>query len=389
MKKEASSGKLSGSIHKKKSAAKLECLAQKLGRKIVTRSTSRARISQLHLSQLQLNNAIRDKNSTKNIGCNELLGDNGDFSRNAVFGRILPDKQILPLPIATNGVPDADAAPAMPFRRRSLNANTQILGRSNSPQRSRLTLPPDKIPETSSPVPPSHRGLKRHSSKVMASPMIQSPSDQNARAPPRRSLSRRAPDRRTPPGRTSSFLSGRGQSSALFNHVLSESSGPLPPQRAPSFSKPRRSIGYDDISSSGDISSVSNDPPLVSSSSTPHSPTSSPETLPNSFCHLSKFEKTLLEANEMVEVAPGVNAKVRGAKETWSCLQRDFYLPVTCKVCFAELTCIRDLDHVLCPSCSLVSPLEGGPKGITRGGGVGLGFTFDDLRRWEMFSRAS
>lgn len=385
MKKEVSSGKLSGSIHKKKSAAKLECLAQKLGRKIITRSTSRARISQLHLSQLQLNNAIRDKRSTKNIGCNDPLGENGDFSRNAVFGRILPDKQILPLPIATNGVPDADAAPAMPFRRRSLNAGQ----RSNSPQRSRLTLPPDKIPETSSPVPPSHRGLKRHSSKVMVSPIIQSPSDQKARAPPRRSSSRRAPDRRTPPGRTSSFLSGRGQSSALFNHVLSESSRPLPPQRVPSFSKPRRSMGYDGISSIGDISSVSNDPLLVSSSSTPHSPSSSPVTLPKSFFHLSKFEKNLLEANEVVEMSPGVNVKLRGAQETWSCLQRDFYLPVTCKVCFAELTCIRDLDHVLCPSCSLVSPVEGGPKGIKRGGGVGLGFTFDDLRRWEMFSRAS
>merc|ERR1711943_135138 len=130
----------------------------------------------------------------------------------------------------------------------------------------------------------------------MVSPIIQSPSDQKARAPPRRSSSRRAPDRRTPPGRTSSFLSGRGQSSALFNHVLSESSSrPLPPQRVPSFSKPRRSMGYDGISSIGDISSVSNDPLLVSSSSTPHSPSSSPVTLPKSFFHLSKFEKNLLE----------------------------------------------------------------------------------------------
>jgi hypothetical protein len=86
-------------------------------------------------------------------------------------------------------------------------------------------------------------------------------------------------------------------------------------------------------------------------------------------------------APTMLEVSPGVHARLRGAHETWTFLQRDFYLPTSCKGCSVELTCIKNLDYVLCPTCRIVSPIDGPPE--TRGGGLGLGFTVDDLRRWE------
>lgn len=85
---------------------------------------------------------------------------------------------------------------------------------------------------------------------------------------------------------------------------------------------------------------------------------------------------------EMYEVSPGVQARLRDAHETWSYLQRDFYLPTSCKGCSTELTCIKNVDYVLCPTCRNVSPIEEGPS-ETRGGGLGLGFTLKDLKKWE------
>jgi hypothetical protein len=96
--------------------------------------------------------------------------------------------------------------------------------------------------------------------------------------------------------------------------------------------------------------------------------------------HSSYSKKPLLSLplQRAIEVSPRVMAKVRGPQETWSCLKRDFYQACSCQNCKIELTCIQDLDFVLCPTCSQLTTLE------ARGGGVGLGFTFNDLRRWEV-----
>ncbi|GKZ00903.1 hypothetical protein MPSEU_001042000 [Mayamaea pseudoterrestris] len=91
----------------------------------------------------------------------------------------------------------------------------------------------------------------------------------------------------------------------------------------------------------------------------------------------SKAPTLSLPFQRTVEIRPGVMAKVRGAQETWSCLQRDFYQASPCQACKVELTSIQNLDYVLCPTCGQLTALGGG-------GGVGLGFTFSDLRRWEL-----
>ena len=80
-----------------------------------------------------------------------------------------------------------------------------------------------------------------------------------------------------------------------------------------------------------------------------------------------------------IEIAPGITARLRGAQETWQCIATDFYMPTQCFCCATDVCCIMDATYVLCPVCKVVSPLENGCPD----GGVGLGFTFDDLQKWQ------
>lgn len=81
-----------------------------------------------------------------------------------------------------------------------------------------------------------------------------------------------------------------------------------------------------------------------------------------------------------MEIAPGQHVRLRGAKETWQCVENDFYLPTTCFACDSDLCCIMDASYVLCPNCKTVSPVEGWADSD---GGVGLGFTYQDLVKWQ------
>ena len=93
----------------------------------------------------------------------------------------------------------------------------------------------------------------------------------------------------------------------------------------------------------------------------------------------------------MVELGPGMFARLRGANETWKCIENDFHVPVVCYACSLDLCCIQDASYVLCPSCRTVSPVEQVGSGHfavdhrpgSNDGGVGLGFTFDDLIKWQ------
>ena len=83
-----------------------------------------------------------------------------------------------------------------------------------------------------------------------------------------------------------------------------------------------------------------------------------------------------------IEVSPGVVARLRGARETYQAVENDFYRPTICQACQADVCCIMDASYLLCPMCRSVSPIEGGSTDIATGG-VGLGFTLDDLRTWQ------
>jgi len=90
-----------------------------------------------------------------------------------------------------------------------------------------------------------------------------------------------------------------------------------------------------------------------------------------------------------LEVQPGVRAKLRGAYETWSCLQRDYCLSTSCGSCSAALCCIRTVGHVLCPTCRQMTNTEAAAQaaGVSPEerdvSTVGIGLTLEDVQQWE------
>jgi len=95
-----------------------------------------------------------------------------------------------------------------------------------------------------------------------------------------------------------------------------------------------------------------------------------------------------MPAERAVEIAPGQHVRLRGAEETWAAIEQGFYLPATCFGCTLDLYCIQDADFVLCPLCRVISPVDGISETqrnslMRRGGGLGLGFTGEDLRQWQ------
>lgn len=87
--------------------------------------------------------------------------------------------------------------------------------------------------------------------------------------------------------------------------------------------------------------------------------------------------------SKTIEIMPGLRVPLRGAEETWNCIEQDFYLPVTCFGCTTELCCIQDASYVLCPVCRVVGPMDTGAGDFGSTVGVGLGFSFDDLFQWQ------
>jgi len=127
----------------------------------------------------------------------------------------------------------------------------------------------------------------------------------------------------------------------------------------------------------------------------PTPPSPPPPRRPSSFYDTGGEEPNLLEkvaTLKYVEVAPGVHVRLRGADETWRSIESDFYMPTQCLPCGLTVFCIQDADFVICPDCRVVSPMmmvmEGGEEcsNYCEGksdGGVGLGFTMEDLAAWQ------
>ena len=87
-----------------------------------------------------------------------------------------------------------------------------------------------------------------------------------------------------------------------------------------------------------------------------------------------------------IEVAPGEFLPLRGAIETWKAVQCDYYIPSTCFACSDTIFCIQDARFVLCPMCRVVSPIDienAADEASCSTFGVGLGFTFDELAKWQ------
>jgi hypothetical protein len=85
----------------------------------------------------------------------------------------------------------------------------------------------------------------------------------------------------------------------------------------------------------------------------------------------------------MIQVAPGISAPLRGSEETWEAIKQDFYVPGMCLACDMTLFVIQDAAYVLCPDCHCVNAMEGDFVDKIAAG-VGLGFKYDDLMRWQL-----
>jgi hypothetical protein len=85
----------------------------------------------------------------------------------------------------------------------------------------------------------------------------------------------------------------------------------------------------------------------------------------------------------LIQVEPGIQAPLRGSDETWEAIKQDFYIPGMCLSCDITLFVIQDAAYVLCPDCHCVNVMEG--DFVDRiAAGVGLGFKYDDLMRWQL-----
>jgi hypothetical protein len=82
-----------------------------------------------------------------------------------------------------------------------------------------------------------------------------------------------------------------------------------------------------------------------------------------------------------IEISPGVHVRLRGASETWKAIENDFYMSAECICCESMIFCIQNADFVLCRDCRVVSRMEG--VSSREMGGVGLGFKYEDLARWQ------
>ena len=88
-----------------------------------------------------------------------------------------------------------------------------------------------------------------------------------------------------------------------------------------------------------------------------------------------------------IEIYPGYFLPLSGAHETMEAIGCDSYMPTYCVMCSLTLFCIQDADYVLCPKCRVVSPMDdddsGGGDCKEQGSGVGLGFTIEELAKWQ------
>jgi len=87
---------------------------------------------------------------------------------------------------------------------------------------------------------------------------------------------------------------------------------------------------------------------------------------------------------QSMEMGPGIEVPFRGTEETKLAVHRDYFVPITCGNCQQQIFCIQDAAFVLCPhpKCKAKTFL-----GWEENGGVGLGFTLEDLEQLQWTSR--
>lgn len=81
-----------------------------------------------------------------------------------------------------------------------------------------------------------------------------------------------------------------------------------------------------------------------------------------------------------LEFAPGVKEKLRLSHESVKAIETGFYTPTVCWGCCAGLYCISDAAYLICPACTVISPLE---ESLPTAHGIGMAFTKETLDQVE------
>lgn len=76
----------------------------------------------------------------------------------------------------------------------------------------------------------------------------------------------------------------------------------------------------------------------------------------------------------LLEVAPGLEVRLRGSAETRRAIRKWEIVRVNCLECTVQLHCINNAEYLLCPLCRCVSPLRIVMELAPDAHGVGLGF---------------
>jgi hypothetical protein len=83
----------------------------------------------------------------------------------------------------------------------------------------------------------------------------------------------------------------------------------------------------------------------------------------------------------------GQSVRLRGSRETWTAIQNDFTLPCSCVCCETLIFCIADAKFIICPICRVISCVQPEEDELeakkNHHDGVGLGFTMEELGRWQ------
>lgn len=68
-----------------------------------------------------------------------------------------------------------------------------------------------------------------------------------------------------------------------------------------------------------------------------------------------------------IEIMPGIYCAMRGSEETWQAVLDKSTQRTHCRSCSLALECMNTVSMVLCPSCRMITQLEGGDGGIGMG----------------------
>jgi hypothetical protein len=87
----------------------------------------------------------------------------------------------------------------------------------------------------------------------------------------------------------------------------------------------------------------------------------------------------------IIEVGPGVSAPLRGSDETWKAIEDGRVTITSCTWCQIELNCLDDAQLVICPDCTMISPVDqtaGQDNSPCERYGVGVGIKPEEIVKW-------